>query len=282
MSASAHAIAFCSPAGGTRRAAEAVAQRLQEQGCGVDLIDLTEDGWRNRAERVLSNQAAPACVWVGSPVYAQHPVPPVHEFFSALPEAKGTVAAVPFVTFGAVSSGVALQEMGQWLESKGYRLAGAARIVSEHSSMWRCEHPLGQGRPGAEDLDLLRRLADLVVDRIGRSNWEPVPLDRLDYQPEWIKQEAAAISIDKVKGFHPGYGLIEERCTQCGICEQECPAGAITLDPYPQRGPECFLCNNCARLCPEGAITIDTAPLEQRIREMAEKSPEPKETEIFQ
>jgi NAD-dependent dihydropyrimidine dehydrogenase PreA subunit len=89
------------------------------------------------------------------------------------------------------------------------------------------------------------------------------------------------MSIERLKGFHPGYTLDEERCTQCGICEQECPVGAITLDPYPVRDESCFLCNNCARFCPEDAMHIDTEPIEKRVREMAQKIPEAKETEIF-
>ncbi len=47
-----------------------------------------------------------------------------------------------------------------------------------------------------------------------------------------------------------------ELCTLCGVCESECQADAITLDPAPKFGDSCFDCLNCFRLCPEKAIKL--------------------------
>jgi uncharacterized protein (DUF362 family)/NAD-dependent dihydropyrimidine dehydrogenase PreA subunit len=50
---------------------------------------------------------------------------------------------------------------------------------------------------------------------------------------------------------------IEEKCTQCGECEEICPAGAISLDPYPVvAADKCISCFCCAEGCPEGAIVV--------------------------
>lgn len=63
----------------------------------------------------------------------------------------------------------------------------------------------------------------------------------------------------------------------------ECPAEAITLDPYPQFATGCFDCFNCIRLCPEQAIEpeITLAQLEERIRKRAEMMSERPYTQIF-
>jgi ferredoxin/flavodoxin len=275
-----HCIVYCSPAGTTKEVRRAIESRLRERERSVVRLDLAHRGPAEIRE-VFRDSGEPLCLWVGTPVYAQHPVPPVLDFLERLPAASGDRAAVPFVTFGAVSSGVALPEMADKLAEKGYSPVGAAKVVAEHSSMWRSQEPLGAGRPGDGDLLQVRGLVDNVLARLDSGQWRPLSGQRLDYQPDWLKEQAASMSIERLKGFHPGYTLDESRCTQCGICEQECPAGAIRLDPYPIRDDSCFLCNNCARFCPEEAMLIDLGPIEQRVREMAQKTPEPKETEIF-
>lgn len=280
MSDMEHVIVYCSPAGTTRKAAEAVASRLRELGRAVTEFDLARTGPGEIREAFLES-GEPLCLWVGSPVYAQHPVPPVFDFLERLPGTSEERAAVPFATFGAVSSGVALPEMADRLAEKGYSAFAAAKVMAEHSSMWQSERPLGEGRPAERDLARMRELADRVVRKLDSGQWQALSRQQLDYQPEWLKEEAAAMNIERLKGVHPGYSLDEALCTQCGVCEESCPAGAIRLDPYPVRDETCFLCNNCARFCPEGAMTIDTAPLEKRISEKAQKTPEAKETALF-
>jgi len=280
MSGITHCIVYSSPAGTTRKVAQELETELKEQKRSVVSFDLARVGSQDIRDS-FPGAGEPLCLWVGSPVYAQHPVPPVLEFLEGLSWTSGERAAVPFVTWGAVSSGVALPEMADRLAEKGYSILGAAKVVAEHSSMWRSASPLGEDRPAGDDLALMRELADTVLRKLDSERWRSLSPERLDYQPQWLKEEAAAMSIERLKGFHPGYSLDEASCTQCGICEQECPAGAIRLDPYPVREESCFLCNNCARFCPEGAMRIDMAPIEERIRSMAQKNPEAKETEIF-
>jgi uncharacterized protein (DUF362 family)/NAD-dependent dihydropyrimidine dehydrogenase PreA subunit len=49
-----------------------------------------------------------------------------------------------------------------------------------------------------------------------------------------------------------------ERCTGCGTCVDQCPAGALTLlDGLPQVDPQgCITCFCCQEMCPEGAMTL--------------------------
>jgi uncharacterized protein (DUF362 family)/NAD-dependent dihydropyrimidine dehydrogenase PreA subunit len=50
---------------------------------------------------------------------------------------------------------------------------------------------------------------------------------------------------------------IKEKCTQCGVCEEHCPMGAIKLNPYPQVNPEkCISCFCCMELCPNSALDV--------------------------
>jgi NAD-dependent dihydropyrimidine dehydrogenase PreA subunit len=54
------------------------------------------------------------------------------------------------------------------------------------------------------------------------------------------------------------YRIIQERCTRCGECAEECPMDAITedaADRYVIDPDVCTDCGSCADICPEGAIT---------------------------
>lgn len=50
----------------------------------------------------------------------------------------------------------------------------------------------------------------------------------------------------------------KDRCTRCGECEVDCPAGVIKIDDYPAIPNEegCYKCQHCLAVCPSGAISI--------------------------
>ncbi len=54
------------------------------------------------------------------------------------------------------------------------------------------------------------------------------------------------------------FQIDEERCTQCGECEIQCPAGVISMDDYPTLSNEdgCYQCQHCLAVCPTGAVSI--------------------------
>lgn len=54
------------------------------------------------------------------------------------------------------------------------------------------------------------------------------------------------------------FKIDEERCTQCGECELECPAGVISMDEYPKMSNEdgCYQCQHCLAVCPTGAVSV--------------------------
>jgi ferredoxin len=58
----------------------------------------------------------------------------------------------------------------------------------------------------------------------------------------------------------------EEECTGCGVCVDECAAGAISMEDDKARMDvaHCIRCGTCHDVCPEGAVHHDseTIPLE--------------------
>ena len=274
-----HIIVFFSPAGTTRRVALHIEHCLAECGITARLVDLGLPAGGPVQAGGLGLDG-PCCLWIGSPVYCDHALPLVAEWIEGLePSARGW--AVPFVTWGGVTSGLALPELADLLQTRGFQSVGAAKVLAEHSSLWAAAEPLGAGRPDAADLAQVGDLVAGVVANLAQA--APVPLDLrlLDYLSPSLRTEAASKSLAKAKSMMPAPRAIETRCTQCGECVAACPVGAITLDPYPVMAEHCVRCQQCVRICPEGAFPPDPAATAIRIAAMAAASDEDKVTRGF-
>jgi len=266
-------IVYSSPAGTTRHVSQVIYNTGKDLGYEPKMFDLGNRDERSKLHSEVKALGTDCCLWIGSPVYAGHAVPPILDFIAQLPQSRGSYA-VPFVTWGAVTSGIALHEMGKMLYEKGYTVLGAAKVVAVHSMMWDFENPLGKGHPDAEDDAMIEGLVGKVHTKLLSNNIQPIHLGDLNYQPKEIQESMQKINIKLVKEMLPPRHLDEEACTQCGTCVEVCPAGAITCDPYPQFGEECFLCYNCVRLCEAGALKTDLSQIENRLQERAKNMAE--------
>ena len=274
-----HTIVFFSPAGTTRRVAHHLERCLAEHGVTARLVDLgVPAGGPVPADRLGLDR--PSCLWIGSPVYCDHALPLVAEWIEGLPHSTRGFA-VPFVTWGGVTSGLALPELAEALPARGFQTVGAAKVLAEHSSLWAAAEPLGAGRPDAADLAQVRELVAAVVANLGQAAPAPLDLRRLDYLSPSLRTEAASKSLAKAKSMRPAPRAVETRCTRCGECAAACPVGAITLDPYPVMAEHCVRCQQCVRICPEGAVPHDPAATATRLAAMAAASDEDKVTRVF-
>jgi ferredoxin/flavodoxin len=272
-------IVYISPNGSTGQVAEVLAAQLHKGGARVDRLDLAGAAGTAAFIEKLNNDPQ-ACLLIGSPVYRDMAVPPVMAFIEAL-GATGTGWVVPFVTWGLACSGVALWQMGGALQAKGYRIAGAARVAALHALMWPAAGPVGEGHPDETDKQQVRDLADRLLAKDRDGTFAALPLETLDYQPAERAGEFKA-KLDKPWMVIPKK-VDEEACTQCGVCEEECPVAAVSLDPYPVFGDACFDCFNCIRLCPETAIEpgVPLAKIEAMIRDRVATINEQPLTEIY-
>lgn len=221
-----------------------------------------------------------ACLFIGSPVYRDVVIPPVIDFIETLPEMAGAYA-VPFVTWGQACSGVALWQLGNALVQKEFNIIGAAKVVAVHSMMWGVADPAGKGHPDKTDNREIIKLVAALYNRLDSDNIPVLSLDTLDYQPharaEQMKKKINAPGMIVPKNVN------SEACTQCGVCEEECPVSAVALNPYPEFDRNCFDCFNCIRLCPETAIepAISMDQIERHIRERVRTINERPLTQIF-
>jgi ferredoxin len=275
-----HFIVFCSPNGSTRHVAEVIGGRLLDLGYSAVLVDLMRMDHERAIKQMIQSPELPKCLWVGSPVYVDHIVPPVDNLIRSLLEHNGSFA-IPFVTWGGVNSGVALYEMGEKLTQKKFILLGAAKVLAVHSSTWQSSQPLCAGHPDKGDDAMINRLVCEVHTKLSCRAIKPLALEVLDYQSQEIKDAASKKTIALAKQNYPAFSVRTESCNQCGICAENCPAQAIALNPYPQFGEDCFVCLKCVRECPQEAIPMDMSAAEERIRGMAAGINEKPPTCIF-
>jgi NAD-dependent dihydropyrimidine dehydrogenase PreA subunit/flavodoxin len=272
------AIVYCSPAGSTRHVAQVIGKELEQAGMTVLSADLSKGDDGSSVISAVRNEKIR--LFIGSPVYVSRSVPPVMKFISQLPE-NADCCAVPFITWGGACSGIALYDMGMALTDKRIPLVGAAKVLAIHSILRQFENPLGEGHPNEVDDRLIRELVRRVLKKTSDGFSETISLSTLAYQSEKAHAEMEKMSLETAKGHMPKKELIEDKCSQCKICEENCPVQSIKLSPYPEFGANCICCYQCVRVCPEEAIQADLTVLEERIRGRAKQFAEHPPTQIF-
>lgn len=275
----AHRIVYLSPAGTTRLVAETIVAQLQSLNQSFELIDLSSCLREGRRNDWYASWPERCCLWIGSPVYCDHALPIIEEFVQGLP--GGSLGfSVPFVTWGGVTSGLALLELAALLKEKNYPAIAAAKILATHSSTWNAPQPLATGHPTANELHLVCQLVNQVQKKLSDVP-APLKLEDLNYLSERMQQSSAAKTLALVKAALPPLLVDETLCTQCGSCAQYCPMNCIQLHPYPILGGDCIRCLQCMRNCPEQAFMLDPTALQQRIVELSRLSDEAQESRFF-
>ena len=273
-------IMFSSPAGSTRKVAFFIKEEFRQRNTDVQWLDVARD--KNTPDFLKSLKAAGrhACLIIGSPVYRDMAVSPIRDAIENLPQMNGAFA-VPFVTWGQACSGVALWQMGSALKNKGFKIAGATKVLAAHSLMWQTDEPAGRGHPDQSDQDAVKELVGTLCHRFESKDIPILSLDILDYQPQ--------VRADQIKKKINAPWMIvpkevdSDLCTQCGICREKCPVEAVVLNPLPRFESNCFDCFNCIRLCPEDAIkpAISMNQIEKQIRARVRTIAEQPYTQIF-
>ena len=263
-------IFYCSPAGTTAHVAAVIEKTLAGYDRQVTVCTLgKEDGKAAEIIQEIKETPGRVCIFIGSPVYSSHALPLIIDFIDRLPQRRQAYA-VPFATWGGATSGLALEEMGKALHERGYGLIGAAKIMTVHSLMWETDNPVGAGHPDAEDDRMIENLATAIE----RNLQLPEPLElsgrELSYQPESAAAEMRKLNLKIARGVLPPRVVNQDLCTQCGVCVDQCPVAALTLEPYPVYADHCILCFNCMRGCPEKAIEADLTPIHERVWKRAE------------
>lgn len=273
-------VVYCSPAGSTRHVSHTIIRKLQEMRIEVIECDLSKKFSETAIITKINRLTGNACLFVGSPVYVSRAIPPVMNFIARLPK-NSHMPVVPFVTWGGVTSGIALYEMAKALAEKNMTVVGGAKVLAQHSLMWQTENPIGANHPDAAADQMISKMVTAVIDKFSDDAMTPMDLSALCFYPKDIRAEMKKSSLKKAKSRMPKRKVDEDTCTECRECSAVCPTDAITFNPFPEFDGNCIFCFNCVRLCPEDAISADFSTIEKQLRDRAEKNKENPFSQIF-
>ena len=153
-----------------------------------------------------------------------------------------------------------LVELQDILEGNGFSCVAAACLLAEHSIM----HAFAAGRPDMEDQQIIAGYAASIAKKLASGESSLAVPGNRPYK------EYRVIPMTPVT---------EDSCTDCGICEKLCPAGAIEvheIDPS-----KCFGCMRCTAVCPIGAKHTDPEKLAGLVERLKNGLAGRKENELF-
>lgn len=136
-----------------------------------------------------------------------------------------------------------LVELEDLAKAAGFTVTAAVAAIAEHSIVRR----FAAGRPDAEDLVTLAGYGQTILARLqSGAQAGPIPGNRP------YKKAGGS-------GMTPQTG---DACTQCGLCAEQCPAGAIDKKDARAVDPaKCISCMRCVAICPQHAKSLDAAKL---------------------
>jgi ferredoxin/flavodoxin len=256
-----------SPTGNTLKVAGMLEKNLKEKGVQVQLLDITRNGKLFHGKRYnvflhLYVQKHDVLV-IGAPVYAHHMHYNMLDVVKSLPKVddKWGKFAIPFITYGGISSGIALYEAAKILRKTGRTVVSGMKINAFHVMSRILSTDQNKGMPGEEAIPL----AQVLTNRIAgiSENTCKDSTRELDYQSAKNKIKAKLIFREKLwqKNFYPRLKYDEARCTSCGKCVSECPVQRLELkDKRIQMGTAgvaCIHCTQCVYVCPVNALYFE-------------------------
>lgn len=257
-----HLIYF-SPTGTTRRIVAAIAEGIG--GARIVETDLTYPDHHCCPELGSRDIAI-----IGIPVYAGR-VPELA--VNRLKALSGAAApAVVVAVYGNRAYEDALLELRDMAVGKDFTVVAAGAFIGEHSFSTD-DLPVGPGRPDELDLEIAGKFGETIMSRLesseGRGDHAIEVPGNAPYQ-EGMKNLPFTPVVD------------DDICTQCEICIERCPSGAVSLaDRIRMDVDSCILCAACLKSCPESAISLSSTPIAERMVMLNQNCSERREPELF-
>ena len=258
-------LVYFSPTGTTKTVVQGIARGIDQY--PVEMIDITRPAARKKPLQTSENEL----LVIAMPVYMGRVPALLMEWLQVIKAQKTPVVCV--VVYGNRAYDDALLELKNIMTKCGCKPIACAAYIGEHSFS-NPDSPVAEGCPDTQDLhhaELFGRRIDEKLQSISSSDH---------------------ISEINVPGIYPYRGdtilwsmdfiAVSDKCTQCGVCAEGCPTGAI--DPENNAWidiEKCITCCACIKHCPEKARTIKAGLVKETSTRLSKLYKERKEPEIY-
>ena len=254
-----------SPTGTTKSIIQGIARGINQS--TAELLDITKPNARKQQLRTSEKDLLVVAV----PVYMGRVPALLLEWLHAI-KARNT-PAVCIVVYGNREFDDALLELKDIMIKCGCIPIACAAYIGEHSFS-NPETPIAVARPDASDLNHAQLLGRKIHKKL-------LSIPSVDH-----------VSDIKVPGNYPyrdsepllsvDFIEISDECSQCGVCEEVCPVGAIDLENSILLDKEkCILCCACIKNCPQNARTMKTGTVKNIAIRLSERCKGRKEPVFF-
>jgi ferredoxin len=254
-----------SPTGTTKAIIQGVARGIHQR--SVELIDITKPQARKQPLQTLEDELLVVAV----PVYVGRVPALVNEWLHTI-EARHS-PTVCIVVYGNRDYDDALLELKDTLIKRGCIPIACAAYIGEHSFS-NSETPIAVARPDACDLHHAELFGRKIAEKL-------MSISSSDL-----------ISDIHVPGSYPYRGAtktwvvdfiaVSDQCSQCGVCAEVCPVGAVDLENSTVIDKEkCILCCACIKRCPQKAKTVKPGLVKDAAVRVSERFKERKEPVFF-
>ena len=239
-------ICYFSATGNTENIGRIIGETLSGLGANVEMKDVTLPSSRTAPVDMAEYDAAV----FGAPIHSMRAPRVMREYLAGI-DGLGKKCAMYF-TYGGFQVHPTHYSTQQILKGGGFEVVGSADFPCPHSynqGGW----PMMKDRPYESDIEVARQYADRIFRRFtGEDPGVVGDLDRGPYSEEQLE------SFESVK-----YKVVTKlptrdgaECQMCGLCEEQCPVGAMDMDAGQADGT-CMTCFRCVRDCPDEVLKIN-------------------------
>lgn len=146
--------------------------------------------------------------------------------------------AIAVVVYGNRDYDDALLELRDILMKRGFKIAGAAAFIGEHSIFPK----VATARPDKADMKILEKFGKACRERLEKSS----PYSDIEVKGNFPYKKPMGVPL------HPKADT--GKCNRCGECALKCPSGAIDRNnPSATDNEKCISCGRCIVTCPRDA-----------------------------
>jgi len=198
-------------------------------------------------------------IGIGTPTFFYREPVNVRTFIKKMPKGNGRHCFL-LCSHGSIM-GNTLYYMQEQLKEKEYVVIGAFDSYADASLQFYPKVWHTAGHPDEIELSEAEQFGRGICNvstRIQNGESDLI-LEFQLIEDTWWAEASKRTAPESLRQVFPKFSINQDKCTQCLICQENCPVDAIHMeaDPPEIQKEGCIFCLYCEKACPEEAIEAD-------------------------